>query len=137
VPNSPFLPLFSDCQFQRLDFVQFLYFRQAGVLKLDFSHSTCILCYFCSVLLERPLLSLYNSLAQNPTSRQRARPHRQDCNLLKLKINKQIAGHMPQMRYDTKTTDRLTDCQSQCDFDFDHGKHCLVLLRNLVYSSVT
>jgi hypothetical protein len=25
---------------------------------------------------------------------------------------------MPQMGYDTKT-DRLTDCQSQCDFDFD------------------
>jgi hypothetical protein len=27
---------------------------------------------------------------------------------------------MPQMGYDTKT-DRLTDCQSQCDFDFDKG----------------
>jgi hypothetical protein len=25
---------------------------------------------------------------------------------------------MPQMGHDTKT-DRLTDCQSQCDFDFD------------------
>jgi hypothetical protein len=25
---------------------------------------------------------------------------------------------MPQMGYDTKT-DRLADCQSQCDFDFD------------------
>jgi hypothetical protein len=25
---------------------------------------------------------------------------------------------MPQMGYGTKT-DRLTDCQSQCDFDFD------------------
>jgi hypothetical protein len=26
---------------------------------------------------------------------------------------------MPQMGYDTKT-DRLTDCQSQCDFDFEN-----------------
>jgi hypothetical protein len=31
---------------------------------------------------------------------------------------------MPQMGYDTKT-DRLTDCQSQCDFDF--GRTLLVL----------
>jgi hypothetical protein len=57
-------------------------------------------------------------LTTDPTSRQTGRPHRQNCNFLKIKINKQIAGHMPQMRYDTKT-DRLTDCQSQCDFDFD------------------
>jgi hypothetical protein len=35
-----------------------------------------------------------------------------------MKHNKQISGHMPQMGYDTKT-DRLTDYQSQCDFDFD------------------
>jgi hypothetical protein len=34
------------------------------------------------------------------------------------KLKYQIAGHMPQKGYDTKT-DRLTDCQSQCDFDFD------------------
>jgi hypothetical protein len=43
----------------------------------------------------------------DPTSRQRGRPHRQDCNFHKIK-NKQIAGHMPQMGYDTKT-DRLTE----------------------------
>jgi hypothetical protein len=49
-------------------------------------------------------------------SRQRGRPHRQDGNFLKIKLNKQISGHMPQMGYDTKTN-RLTDCQSQCDFD--------------------
>jgi hypothetical protein len=54
----------------------------------------------------------------DPTSCQRERPHRQDCNFLKIKINKQNAGHMPQMGYDTKT-DGLTDRQSQCDFDFD------------------
>jgi hypothetical protein len=29
---------------------------------------------------------------------------------------------MPQMGYDTKI-DRLTDCQSQCDFDFDLRIH--------------
>jgi hypothetical protein len=37
---------------------------------------------------------------------------------IKIKPNKQIPGHMPQMGYDTKT-DWLTDCQSQYDFDFD------------------
>jgi hypothetical protein len=28
-----------------------------------------------------------------------------------------MSGHMPQMGHDTET-ERLTDCQSQCDFDF-------------------
>jgi hypothetical protein len=30
----------------------------------------------------------------------------------------EISGHEPQMGLDTKI-DRLTDCQLQCDFDFD------------------
>jgi hypothetical protein len=34
---------------------------------------------------------------------------------------------MPQKGYDTKTN-RLTDCQSQCDFDFDFEKNLNPLL---------
>jgi hypothetical protein len=58
----------------------------------------------------------------DPTSRQRWRAHKQECNFLKIKINKQIFGHMPQMEHGTKT-DRLTDCQSQCDFDLARNSH--------------
>jgi hypothetical protein len=54
------------------------------------------------------------------------RPHRQNCNFLKIQPNKQIPGHMPQMGYDTKT-DWLTDCQSQYDFDFDYVLHSVSL----------
>jgi hypothetical protein len=36
---------------------------------------------------------------------------------------------MPQMGHDTKT-DRLTDCQSQCDFDFDFERTRKTLFQN-------
>jgi hypothetical protein len=39
---------------------------------------------------------------------------------------------MPQMGVDTKT-DRLTDCQSQCDFDLIFGSSCSVLCASALF----
>jgi hypothetical protein len=40
----------------------------------------------------------------------------------------EISGHEPQVGLDTKT-DRLTDRQSQCDFDFASGSHSCACIR--------
>jgi hypothetical protein len=66
---------------------------------------------FCTYIVynsDKDIIQMSDRQATDPTSRQRGRPHRQDCNYLKIKINKQISGHMPQMGHDAKT-DRLTD----------------------------
>jgi hypothetical protein len=42
----PFLPLFCNCHFRKLDSIQFLTSRLSGVPKLDYSASSRLLCLF-------------------------------------------------------------------------------------------